>query len=183
MIRSLLAAFAATALCVSFSMPAQAADSKIGIADPRYIATQSDPGKEAEKILESRFGKERRQLEQQSNDVKKQAEDFQKQAPALSEKARAERAAKLQQTFQDIDNRGGAFAQRVSRVQQEINTQMNDVLRTACINYAQKNGFDVILDASVVMFRNPANDVTDGVIQEVNKVWKSKGGKFKITSK
>ncbi len=182
MIRSFFTALAAAALCVTFSMPANAAG-KIGVADPRYIATQSDPGKEAEKLLESRFGRERKQLEQQSSDLNRQAEDFKKQAPALSEKARGERASKLQKMFQEIDTKGGAFAQRVSRVQQEINTQMNDILRTACNNYAQKNDYDMIIDASVVMFREGGNDVTEGVIQEVNKVWKSKGGKFKITSK
>ena len=56
------------------------------------------------------------------------------------------------------------------------------VLRTACENYAKKNGYDMIIDASVVMFYVQANDVTSGLIDEVNKVWKSKGGKFNLSS-
>ena len=67
-------------------------------------------------------------------------------------------------------------------MQQAINSQMNEVMRAACENYAKKNGYDMIIDASVVMFYVQANDVTSGLIEEVNKVWKSKGGKFNLSS-
>ena len=120
--------------------------------------------------------------EKQNADLNKQAEDLRKQAAALSEKARNERAQKIQKMAQELETKGTAYTQRLSRVQQAINSQMNDVLRTACENYAKKNGYDMIVDASVVMFYVQANDVTSGLIEEVNKVWKSKGGKFNLSS-
>lgn len=184
MLRRTVVALVAALSCTVFSMPsdAQAAD-KIGVANPMRLSTQSDPGKEAEKQLNSMFGNERKQLESQSADLNKQAEELRKQAAALSENARNERAQKIQKKAQEIESKGAAYTQRLSRVQQEINSQMNEVLRTACENYAKKNGYDIIVDATVVMFYTKSNDVTAGLIEEVNKVWKSKGGKFKITSK
>ena len=56
------------------------------------------------------------------------------------------------------------------------------MLRAACESYAKKNGYDMIVDGTVVMYFDNANDVTDDLIEEVNKIWKSKGGKFDLSS-
>ena len=103
----------------------------VGVANPMRLSTQSDPGKEAEKQLNSMFGNERKQLESQSADLNKQAEELRKQAAALSENARNERAQKIQKKAQEIESKGAAYTQRLSRVQQEINSQMNEVLVAA----------------------------------------------------
>jgi outer membrane protein len=183
MLRRTVIALVMAFFCSAVILPSQAqAAGKIGVANPIRLSTQSDPGKEAEKQLSSMFGKEREQLEKQGADLNKQAEELKKQAAALSEKARNERAQKIQKQAQELDTKGTAYTQRLSRVQQAINAQINEVLRTACENYAKKNGYDMILDATVVMFYLQANDVTSGLIEEVNKVWKSKGGKFNLSS-
>ena len=169
MLRRTVIALVVAFFCSAVVLPSQAqAAGKIGVANPLRLSAQSDPGKEAEKQLTSMFGKERQQLEKQND--------------ALSEKARNERAQKIQKQAQELETKGTAYTQRLSRVQQAINSQMNDVMRTACENYAKKNGYDMIIDASVVMFYVQANDVTSGLIEEVNKVWKSKGGKFNLSS-
>ena len=177
---ALVVAFLFTAVAAA---PSQAdAAGKIGVANPMRLSSQSDPGKEAEKQLSNMFGKERQQLEKQGADLNKQAEDLRKQAAALSEKARNERAQKIQKQAQELDTKGTAYTQRLSRVQQAINSQLNEVLRAACESFAKKNGYDMIVDGTVVMFYTKANDVTDDLIEEVNKLWKSKGGKFKLDS-
>ena len=160
---------------------AEAAD-KIGVANPMRLSAQSAPGKEAEKQLSAMFGKEREQLEKQGAELNKKAEDLRKQAAALSEKARNERAQKIQKQAQELDVKGTAYTQRLSRVQQAINAQMNDVVREACKSFAKKNKYSMIVDGTVVMYFDNANDVTDDLIEEVNKIWKSKGGKFDLSS-
>lgn len=182
MLRRTVVALVMAFFCAAF-MPSQAeAAGKIGVANPMRLSNQSNPGKEAEKQLTTMFGKEREQLEKQGAALNKQAEDLRKQAAALSEKARNERAQKIQKQAQELDTKGTAYTQRLSRVQQAINSQLNDVLREACESYAKKNGYDMIVDGTVVMFYTKANDVTDELIEEVNKIWKSKGGKFKLDS-
>ena len=183
MLRRTVVALVMAFFCAAAFMPSQAeASGKIGVANPMRLSNQSNPGKEAEKQLTSMFGKEREQLEKQGAALNKQAEDLRKQAAALSEKARNERAQKIQKQAQELDTKGSAYTQRLSRVQQSINSQLNEVLREACESYAKKNGYDMIVDGTVVMFYTKANDVTDELIEEVNKIWKSKGGKFKLDS-
>jgi outer membrane protein len=183
MLRRTVIALVMAFFCAAAVMPSQAeAAGKIGVANPLRLSNQSAPGKEAEKQLTSIFGKEREQLEKQGADLNKQAEDLKKQAAALSEKARNERTQKIQKQAQELDAKGAAYTQRLSRVQQAINAQMNEVLREACEQFAKKNGYDMIVDASVVMFYTQGNDVTEGLIEEVNKVWKAQGGKFKLNN-
>ena len=182
MIRKTLAMLAAVALCTALYTPAQAAG-KIGVLNPVRVSTQSDPGKEADRQIESSLGKERKQLEQQQIDFDKQVKDFEKQAPALSDKARGERQEKLQKTFQDIQTRGSAFAQRAQRMQQQIDQQMNEVVTVACRSFAEKNGYDLIITTQATPYATASYDVTEAVIKEVNSVWKSRGGKYKISAK
>ena len=183
MLRRTVIALVMAFFCAAAVMPSQAeAAGKIGVANPLRLSNQSAPGKEAEKQLTSIFGKEREQLEKQGADLNKQAEDLRKQAAALSEKARNERAQKIQKQAQELDTKGSAYTQRLTRVQQAINAQLNDVLREACESFAKKNGYDMIIAGTAVMFYIKANDVTDELIEEVNKLWKSKGGKFKLDS-
>lgn len=183
MLRRMVFALALTFFCSAVLVPVQAqAAGKIGVANSLRISSQSAPGKEAEKQLQAMFGKERQELEKQGADLNKQAEDLRKQAAALSEKARNERAQKIQKQAQDLDAKGTAYTQRLSRVQQAINAQMTDVLREASNSFIKKNGYDMIIDATAVMAFVEGTDITSGLIEEVNRVWKSKGGKFDLSS-
>jgi len=183
MLRRSVVALVAALSCTVFALPSDAQAGKIGVANPMRLSTQSNMGKEADKLLNSMFGSERKQIESQSAGINKQFEELRKQGTALKKEVYEERFQKIRKQAQDLDTKSSAYTQRVSRVQQEINNQMNEVLRKACDNYAQKNGYEMIIDASVVMYFVKPNDVTDGLIEETNKVWKDKGGKFKITSK
>ena len=70
----------------------------------------------------------------------------------------------------------------LNTVQQALTAQMQDILATACANYGKQNGYDLIIDGGAVMYASDATNVTDGLVQEVNKVWKAKGGKFNLSA-
>lgn len=165
---------------VTFLSSAALAAGKIGVANLAAVTAQSAPGQDAEKQLQSMFGKERTQLESQAAALNKKAEDLNKQAAALSEKARNDKAQELQTQARDLDAKSGAYTQRLSGVQQALTAQMQDVLATACANFAKKNGYDLIIDGAAVMYATDATNVTAGLVEEVNKVWKSKGSKFNL---
>ena len=154
--------FSAAALTAS---PAQAAG-KIGVVIMTQVTAQSLPGQEAAKLFQSRFGKERGDLEAQ--------------AAALSEKARNDKAMEIQNQARDFDAKRTDFAQRLNSFQQAIDAQMQDLLTTACTNYGSQNGYDVIIAGETVMYAAESTNVTAGLVEEVNKVWKSKGGKFDL---
>ncbi|MCH5278131.1 MAG: OmpH family outer membrane protein [Desulfovibrionaceae bacterium] len=180
--RAFLLALAFCVFTAAAASPALA-EGKIGVASMAQVTAQSQPGQEAEKQLQTQFGKERGDLEAQAAALDKKAEDLNKQAAALSDKARADKAMEIQTQARDFEAKRADFAQRLNDVQQAITAQMQDILTKACINYGSQNGYDIIIDGAVIMYASDATNVTAGLVEEVNKVWKAQGGKFNLGGK
>lgn len=172
----------AVALCLVCSTPAMAAG-KVGVANFITLTSQSQAGQEAQKQFQATFGAERSQLEAQAAALNQKVEDFNKQAAALSEKARGERSLELQNLARDLETKGAAFTQRASAFEQNLTSQMQTMLLKASADYAKKNGFDLILDGSAVLYADTSADVTAGLLEEFNKAWKAQGSKFNTVPK
>lgn len=175
MLRNILFALA---LCLACTTTAIAAD-KVGVVNLMAVTTESAPGQAADKELQTRFGAERTQLEKQAEALNKKMEDFNKQAATMSEKARMEKGQGLEKEAVALDEKGRAYAQRLSTVQEAMTNQLQELVDTACGNVAKKDGFDVLLDGTaIVLFAAPSSDATPAVTTEVNNLWKARGSKF-----
>ena len=132
------------------------------------------------KYLDSKFGKEKEKLEKDVKAFQKKAEEFQKQASALSDSARQQKGQELEKEARALESRRQEFTKKAAPVEQKINQQVLEILGKACENYAKANGYDLILDASNVLYANSATNIEEGLISEVNKIWKERGSKFKL---
>lgn len=171
----------ALAFCLlgsAFTATPARAEGKIGVVIMAQVTAQSLPGQEAQKQFQTRFGKERDSLEAQAAALDKKAEDLNKQAAALSEKARNDKALEIQTQARDFDAKRTDYAQRLNSFQQNIDAQMQEILTSACTNYGKQNGYDVIIAGEAVLYAADSTNVTAGLVEEVNKVWKARGGKF-----
>lgn len=168
----------ALALCLSISAVAEA---KIAAAPFNLIVQESNMGKEAAKVIESKAGKESKDLEKDVAKFQKEAQDFQKQAAALSESARTKKAQELDKQMRDLDARRNALAQKVGPVQQKINETVAEVLQEATEVVAKAQNLEMIFDAAPPLFfvADSAN-LKDAILAEVNKIWKKRGSKFKL---
>ncbi len=169
----------AALLLMLSSGPALAAG-KIGVAVIDQITAQSDMGKESERLMNAQFGKERDSLDKEAQAFQKKVEDFQKQAQALSEKARMEKAQELDKLNRDLMQKQDAFNRKVAPVAEQINNQVIQILDEAFANFSKANGYDIIINAQAVAYATDATNVSTSILAEANKVWKAKGGKFKI---
>lgn len=167
------------ALCLLIVAPAMA-QGKIAVADLVMITATSDAGKAAEQQLQALFGNEKKQLETQANTLNQKIEELNRQAAAMSEQAMSARSQEIQRMAQELDQKSAVYGQRLGKVQQAISTQMQEIVMTACSEFASKNGYDMILDTSGLLFAINALDVTQALTAEVNRVWKSRGAKFTI---
>lgn len=171
------------ALCLAFVSPALA-QGKIAVASLGRISTQSQPGQEIEKVMQSTFGAERTELEKMNADLRKQEEEINKQAAALSEKALKERVQAFEKQGEALNTKAAAYSERLGKVQQAITRQMEEVLTTACKDFGMKNGYDLVIDDAALLYvGGNASDVTDQVIEEVNRVWQARGAKYEIPAK
>lgn len=176
MFRSFVLALALVFATVSV---AQAA-SNVAIAPLMQVATKSKLNDAKQKYLDSKFGKDKDKLEKDVKAFQKKAGEFQKQSAALSDSARQQKAQELEKEARAIETRRQEFAKKAGPVEQKINQQILEILGEACANYAKANGYDIILDSTSVLYATSAANVEEGLVDEVNKIWKSKGSKFKL---
>lgn len=169
----------ALALVFAAVTTAQAA-TNIAIAPLMQVANKSALHDAKTKYLDSKFGKDRDKLEKDVKAFQKKAEEFQKQASALSDSARQQKGQELEKEARDIEKRRQEFTQKAAPVEQKINQQVLEILGKACENYAKANGFDIVLDATTVLYASSAANIEEGLIAEVNKIWKERGSKFKL---
>ncbi len=189
MMRSLSLAFALSLLLFTV------AEAKIATAPFAMVIQESEMGKAAKNLIESRVGKDQKQLEQeytslqtQDKEFQEKAQDFQKQAATMSEKVRTQRAQELDKQLQtlrqkalDLEERRKSLAQKAGPIQQKVNAEIMKVLQTATENIAKEKGLELILDATppVYYVANSLN-IKGELLSEVNKIWKKNGSKFKI---
>ncbi len=105
---------------------------------------------------------------------------LQDQAADLSDSARQQKGQELEKEARALESRRQEFTKKAAPIEQKINQQILEILSQACANYAKNNGFDIILDSGAVLYASSAANIEEGLVDEVNKIWKDKGSKFKL---
>lgn len=176
MFRSLVLALA---LVFATTTIAEAA-SNVAIAPLMQVAAKSKLNDAKQKYLDSKFGKEKDKLEKDVKAFQKKAGEFQKQAAALSDSARQQKGQELEKEARALESRRQEFTKKAAPIEQKINQQIMELLGEACANYAKANGYDIVLDSATVLYATSAANIEEGLIEEVNKLWKNQGSKFKL---
>ena len=161
--------FMALAACLLTANVALAAEVKIGVVDMQVVATQSEPAKDAQNKMKSKFGKERDQLEKQAADLQKKAEGL-KGANVPEEKK-----VDFIRQKRDLDEKTRTFARKVEQDEMKIRQDMVTLVFRAAYEVAQRKGFNFVVDVTAggVLYAEQSMDLTKDVLDEVNKLWKS----------
>lgn len=157
------------------------AEAKIGAAPFNQVIQESEMGKAAKTLMDSKFGKEQKALEGEYVGFQKEAQAFEKQAKALSEKARMQKAQELDRKARTIDAKRNAMGQKAAPIQQKLNETIFKIAYEATENVAKANKLDMIVDTSPpVYYISKSINVAEDILKEINKLWKQQGSKFNI---
>ncbi len=165
--KALILAVAAVLLSANVAL----AEVKIGVVDMQVIATQSDAAKDARNKMESRYGSEKKSLEKQAQDLQKQAESF--------KDASEDKKMDFLRKKRDFDEKSRNFARKVEQDEMEIRRSMVSLVFKASQEVAQRKGFNYVVDVTSggVLYAEQNMDLTQDILAEVNKLWKSGYGK------
>ena len=157
------------------------AEANMAAASFNTVIQQSEMGKKAQSILESKIGTEQKNLEKEFAKFQAEAQEFQKQASVLSEKARTQKAQELEGKARGLEAKRNALAQKAGPIQQSLNEAIFAIVQEATENVAKAKDLKIILDrVPPVNFVDKSADVSEDLLKEINKVWKKQGAKFKI---
>ena len=77
--------------------------------------------------------------------------------------------AKLQKMQNDAQNYLAGLQQTIQNEMTQSQIQLQDSIENFMKVYAKKKGFDMVLNKSAVLYIDPKYDVTDEVIEGLNK--------------
>lgn len=162
-----LRTFFVAALVLAATLPAGAAELKIGFIDQERITRESAPAERASKQLEKEFAPRAQELQRREAQIKTLQGQLEKDALTMSEgdrRAKEQELGRLTLDFQrmqreyreDLNLRRnqelGALFERANRVIKQI---------------AESEKYDLILQEAV--YRNPKIDITDRVLKALSE--------------
>lgn len=165
--------FIAAVLMVSgqgLSKEAVAEDTKIGYADVALVFDSYNKTKDQDAVLSSESDKKKQQRDKMVEKIKNMKDELE----LLSDKKREEKQASIDEEVRrlgDFDQEAKGFLRRerdnmVRGILKEIDSVMKD--------YAQKNGYTIILNSRVLIYATKEYDVTQQIIDILNSNYKTK---------
>ncbi len=175
----LLAVFSVSTAYAADAASTPAAAPKIGVVDMQTVATTSDPAKSAKDEMEKKYGKERKALEDEGEKLRKRAEKL--KDPKSSEDAKLA----FLRSKQELDQKTRTFMRKVEQDEVKIRQEMVTLVFNATYNVAQRKQFTFVVDVTAggVLYAEQSMDLTQDVLEEVNKLFKEQGSKPKADAK
>ncbi|MGB5463481.1 MAG: OmpH family outer membrane protein [Aureibaculum sp.] len=151
---------------------------KIAYVDVEELMKEYKGTKDAESSIKGKSDILRAELDSLIVGWETKAREYQQKAPGMSTKLKAEREQVLMQEQQSINQRQQIIQQEVQLEGQEslkvLSKEINDFVK----EYAKEKGYNFVLgttgDNGTVMYGEEKADITDDVLVQLNKAYKSK---------
>lgn len=163
--------------CLFLAGSAMAADMNIGVVDMQVAGAQCDANVAAKNKYETQFKNEGSQLEKQKADFDKKAKDFEGQRGKLDQKTFEQRVAGLRKEAQQIGEKEMMLQQKVGMIQNSIAQDLAELAVEAAADVAKAKNLDLVLAQNSVLYSGQSHDVTQDMLQAMNRIWKAKGSK------
>lgn len=167
-----LAAGASTAALAQGPAPAPTAVPKVGIVAIQAAIANTNEGKKEIDALQARFSPKQAELKALNDEIEGLKKQLQAQGDKLSDEERANRVRTIdtkQKTLQrNLDDAQTEYQQAEQEVVNRLGTKMLKVME----DYAQKNGYTVIMDVSSpqtpVLYAAETTNITKQLIDAYN---------------
>ncbi len=159
-------------LCGTYAIAAE----KIGIIDMREIMLKSDAGKKAAEDFGKLYEKDKAMIQQKETEMRKLKEDLDKQRSVLTESAMKEKEAAYQKKFRDYQLMVKDANEELQSRDQELSKKLVPDILKVIHAIGDKEKYTLIIDigTSPVAYFAKENNLTQKVIEEFNKTFKSK---------
>ena len=152
-------------LCVMLlSATVAQAEMKVAVFDVQTVANKSDALKEAQQLMKKTYEGEREQLEKPRVALEKQAEKLKAKSTEAEQNA-------FRKTQREYSDKANLYVRKVQAAEAKIREEMDVLMLQAGREYAQRKGYNIILDTRGVVFFDQAMDVTNDMVTEANRVW------------
>ncbi|MDX1694364.1 MAG: OmpH family outer membrane protein [Ketobacteraceae bacterium] len=142
---------------------------KIAVVNVQEAITKSDKAKMWLEKFEAEHATEQADLRVLESELQAMQERFKKDQAILSEEEKRKSNKSMQDKYEELQFRGKQLQNEFKEAQQELLKSMLPKVQAALNKLMEKNGYDVILRSEVVLSLSPKLDITEQVIDQLNK--------------
>jgi len=161
---------ALVAAIVSFSLPAAAAEPKIGVVNIAKLLDESPQARTAMQALQDEFAPRQKDILKQQEDLKGREDKAQRDGDVMGEAERRNLERELRDAQRELSRKQNEYVEDLNIRRNEELGRLQKALMQEVEAFAKAQGYDLILGDGV-LFATTAVDVTAQVLQrlEANK--------------
>lgn len=163
------AAFLALTLVagVAGAQPTRAPD-KIGVVDLDRLVRESPQAQKAKQNMAERFAQRKNALESASESLQTKIDRLKNHSEQMSDDQRNGLESAIREDKHQLQLRQSQYNDDVSDAEQKELDAMRAELRKVIDDYAEKNGYDLILGDSV-LYASESVNITDSILQRLQQ--------------
>lgn len=146
------------------------AEQKIGIVDVQGIFQAMPQTAEISALIEAEFKTQIEEIKKLQDDGQFYAERLQRDAATMAAKEKEEIEKKIMDVRQQLAEKGQPLQQQIQRRNQEERNKLLALIKQAIDATAAKEGYDLILNAGAASFAKEEHDISQKVIEQLNKL-------------
>ncbi|MCP4870920.1 MAG: OmpH family outer membrane protein [Proteobacteria bacterium] len=157
-----------TTLSLFMATPALAEGPKLGIVDFQRALNEVEEGRTAKATLEGRYEQARLEVEAKRAAIEQMAADLEAQKPMLSADALREKESEYQAKMIEFQQIMMEQQQTMAMMEQELTGDILEKLYAVAGTIGAEGGYNLIVEASAVVYVNGTVDITEQVIARFN---------------
>lgn len=144
---------------------------RIGVVDLFRVLNESEEGKKSVNELQNMLEARRKILEEKQKKIQSLREELEKKRSVLSEDARKSKEEEIERLVRDFQRTAADYQVEFQKKESEITQSMLKEIRQLINDFAQKEGYSLILEKAepIILFTTPEVDITDKIINLFNQ--------------
>ncbi|MFC3093153.1 OmpH family outer membrane protein [Alteromonas sediminis] len=145
------------------------AEQKIAIIDVQGVFQAMPQAAEINAKIQSEFKTQIDEINQLQKDGQFYAERLQRDAATMSDSEKEDLQQKILDVRQQLAEKGQPLQQNIQRRTQEERNVLLGIIKNAIDSVAASQNYDLVLDAGAASFAKPEFDISQKVLDEINK--------------
>lgn len=146
---------------------------KIGVVNVEKVLENSTTGKAVQAELKAQKDKLEGDLKQRANEIQEMEKRLQREAAVMSKESREEKEREFRIKTSDFQALQKKYRGDLQELERKLMSELKKDIEGLLADIGKRDGYTLIISNLGVLYNQPAVDLTDRLIQELN----AKGGR------
>ena len=152
-----------------FAGNAAAKEVKIAYVDVQAVAAKIPQSAALQETIRAEFAQRVEAVNKLEKDINFNIEKLRRDGPTMSEKQQQELTASVNKQREQYENLARPLDEQIRQRQAEERNRILGMIKAAIDVVAEREKFDVVLNANAAVYAKPEFDLSEKVIQQVSK--------------